>query len=462
MFARTSVLSLAFSYFVNQAIALEIDASSQDSIKSTAKTLAGGIIAAYQDSLQEDLTPGLFSKDYFWWESGAVFHGLVEYSHLTGDSQYDALVSEALQWQIGEYDAYMPVNQTKSLGNEDQSTWGLAAMTAAEVGFSKPKKGEWVDYAANVFDTQVVRLQLEEKNNTCKGGGLRWQIFTFNDGYEYKDAGSNGNFFLLAARLAKFTGNQTYTQWAEKSYTWAKDNGIVSDFSVYAGARATKECEISKLQWSGYHAVYTEGAALLYNLTNGAQNWTDTVKGFVNTSSVFQSSGDSPVLVETACESNGNCDTDQRAFKGIAARSYARAAMSAPIIAESISKVLQASAKGAARACDGNGADVSCRLDWTDGESKWESASAKKGNLGEVFGALEVVQALLYPQAKPLLASGGASGGKDGSGSGNTTQSAGPSGVSGASVPQSTGSAGTIAASVTAVMVVAFAAALSC
>lgn len=458
MFACTSVLSLAFSYFAHQALALDLDVNSQDSIKSTARTLAGGIVAAYNESLKKDRIPGLFSDDYYWWEAGAVFHGLIEYSHLTGDSQYDKLVSEALQWQTGEWDAFMPVNQTKYLGNEDQSTWGLAAMTAAEVGLPKPKKGEWVYYATNVFDTQVQRLVLEEQNGTCNGGGLRFQIFTFNDGYEYKNAGSNGNFFLLAARLAKFTGNQTYTQWAERSYTWAKDNGLISNtFDVYDGAAATKKCGINQVRWSANHGVYTEGAALMYNITNGAQNWTDAVKGLVEASSTFHLSDDNPILVDIFCERNGKCSTDQRAFKGIAVRSLARAALAAPIVADDINRVLEVSAKGAARACDASGEDVSCSLSWAvDNISK--PLTAKDGNLGEVFSSLEAVQALLYPQAKALLKSDGANGTERS----NATQSAGASGTSGPASPQNTGSAGTIVGSITAVLAVAFAAALCC
>lgn len=238
-----------------------------DSIKSTAKTLAGGIVAFYNDSLKADGIPGLFPDPYYWWEAGAVFHGLIEYSHLTGDSQYDSLVSEALQWQLGDDKAFMPANQTKTLGNDDQSTWGLAAITAAEVGFLKPKDGNWVDYAVNVFDTQLSRLQAE--NGTC-GGGLRWQIFTFNNGYDYKDSTSNGNFFLLAARLAKLTGNATYSEWAEKSFTWAKDISLISDnYAVYDGASAEQGCESnSKLEWSYHNGIYTEGAALMSNIVS--------------------------------------------------------------------------------------------------------------------------------------------------------------------------------------------------
>jgi mannan endo-1,6-alpha-mannosidase len=129
------------------------------------------------------------------------------------------------------------------------------------------------------------------------------------------------------------------------------------------------------------------------------------VKGFVDASSVFQSN-ESSVLVESACESKGTCDVDMRAFMGIFARTLARTALAAPIVSGSINKLLSTSAKAAASACSG-GSDPSCPLGWT-ADSKWESASAKDGNLGEVFNALGVVQGLLYPSAKALKTAGGA------------------------------------------------------
>jgi len=238
-----------------------------ESIKSVAKTLAGGIVEAYKETLAEDRVPGLFSEPYYWWEAGTVFNGLIEYSHLTGDTQYNALISQALQHQLGDYNAFMPPNQTKTLGNDDQSSWGLAAMNAAEVGFPKPNGTEWVDIAANVFNTQAVRYDIEEKAGTC-GGGLRWQIFTFNAGYSYKNAASNGNFFLLAARLAKFTGNATYSQYADKVYKWSKAAKLVTDdYRVYDGTDANTNCSSTqKLLWTATHGAYTEGAALMYNI----------------------------------------------------------------------------------------------------------------------------------------------------------------------------------------------------
>lgn len=196
-----------------------------------------------------------------------MLSGLIDYSHLTGDSEYDQLIVDALEHQLGENKAFMPTNQTKTLGNDDQTTWGLAAMAAAEANLTKSEAGEWVDFATNVWETLVARYEAEEGQNGTCGGGLRWQIFAFNAGYDYKDAPSNSKFFLLSSRLAKFTGNATYTEWAQKSYSWAKDIGLISDtYDVYSGASALEECEtLNRLQFTQVHAAYTEGAALLYN-----------------------------------------------------------------------------------------------------------------------------------------------------------------------------------------------------
>ena len=50
-----------------------------DSLKTTMKTLTTSIIAAYNDSLTQNLIPGLFSNKYYFWESGVVIGDLLEY-----------------------------------------------------------------------------------------------------------------------------------------------------------------------------------------------------------------------------------------------------------------------------------------------------------------------------------------------------------------------------------------------
>lgn len=270
MFTRKGALSVVLPLFVSQALGegLDLDVNSQDSIKSVAKSLAGGLIAAYKQELEENRIPGLFGGDTYWWESGVVWDAITGYAHLTGDSQYDETISEALQFQLGDYDAFMPINQTKTLGNDDQSSWGLAAMTAAEVGLAKPKDAQWVDYAVNVWETQNSRLEWDETTNDTCGGGLRWQIFPFNAGYNYKNTWSNGNLFLLSARLAKFTGNVTYLQAADKIFKWSQNVGFISeDYNVYDGADTADNCtNVQRIQWTSNLGIYTEGAALMSNI----------------------------------------------------------------------------------------------------------------------------------------------------------------------------------------------------
>lgn len=183
-------------------------------------------------------------------------------------------------WQIGDslYDAFMPANQTASLGNDDQSSWGLAAMAAAEVNFTTSQlekisdaKLSWADLAVNVFDTQVQRWNTK----TC-GGGFNWQIYQFNKGFSYKATAVEANFFLLSARLAKFTGNSTYSDWAAKTFEWTKQIGyITDDYKVFDGAdeKAGKgNCsDINKIQWSSNLGLFLEGSAIMYNLVRHCQ-----------------------------------------------------------------------------------------------------------------------------------------------------------------------------------------------
>lgn len=151
-------------------------------------------------------------------------------------------------------------------GNDDQGLWALAAMTAAEQQFPSPLTSvTWLDLAKNVFDLQAARWDTAN----C-GGGLRWQIFTFNNGYDYKQTFSTGVFFQLAARLARFTGNQTYADWAEKSYDWTTSVGLIStDFKVYDGASITSNCsQPVRLQWTYVAADFLYGSAVMYNFVS--------------------------------------------------------------------------------------------------------------------------------------------------------------------------------------------------
>jgi mannan endo-1,6-alpha-mannosidase len=193
--------------------------------------------------------------------------------------------------------------------------------------------------------------------------------------------------------------------------------------------------------------------------SNASQNWTNIVTGFLKASSVF--TNEDGALMEVACERKGMCDIDQRAFKGIAARSFGRAAQVAPIVAKPIQTLLLASAKSATNNCEGSGEDVACTFGWAEKSNITnEQATAGEGNLGEVLNALQAVQALLW-YTFDTTAAGAGNQTSSNSSSPNATTSENPLGTSG-SISQHTGAGATLVSSFTFILAVAFAAALSC
>lgn len=235
-----------------------------DALSLAVKQVSNGVFTFYNN---DNTGIGLFPEPYDWSQSGAAWDSLVNYWYLTGDTSHNAATQAALSAQTGPDDNYLVPNQTISEGNENRTVWGLAALTAAERNFPQAdgQGSSWEDLARNVFDGLAPRWDTQ----SC-GGGLRSQIFTFNSGYNWKNSASQALFFQLAARLAHFTGNQTYVYWASRTYNWTRDAGLIGDdFAVYDGASANDNCSnVSGEQWSYTAASFAYGSAVLANFVS--------------------------------------------------------------------------------------------------------------------------------------------------------------------------------------------------
>lgn len=100
------------------------DSMSTADMKSTAAKLAYDTMAYYKGN-QSGQTPGILpgpppAGDYYWWEAGALWGAMIDYWHYTGDDTYNDVVTQALLFQVGPNEDYMPPNVTASLGNDDQ------------------------------------------------------------------------------------------------------------------------------------------------------------------------------------------------------------------------------------------------------------------------------------------------------------------------------------------------------
>jgi mannan endo-1,6-alpha-mannosidase len=203
-----------------------------------------------------------------------MFNTFIDYWYYTGDDRYNAITTQGLEHQIGEPNAFMPSNQTISLGNDDQGFWGMAAMSAAEnrlpdLGNEKPS---WLSLAQAVFNTQKNRWD----QTTC-GGGLRWQMFFFNDGYDYKNTISNGCFFNIAARLYKYLGDEVYSHWAERVWEWEQAVGLITnDYHFLDGAWDGDNCTtLDHKKWTYNAGVHMAGAAVMWNVVSNGQEVTE-------------------------------------------------------------------------------------------------------------------------------------------------------------------------------------------
>lgn len=217
---------------------------------------------------------------------------------------------------------------------------------------------------------------------------------------------SNGAFFQLSARLARYTGNSTYVDWAEKIYDWTEGVGLIDNlYNVFDGTDETINCsQVDHHQWTYNIGVFLYGSAVLSNYTNGSANWVERTQGFLSATATFFSpfTNGSNIMFEAACEPSYTCDVDQLSMKAYLARWLAATSVMAPYTAGRIGPLLQASALGAASACTG-GADGGqpCGTQWYAGGYDGHTG------LGQQLSAMEVMYALLVNETTPPLTSPG-------------------------------------------------------
>ncbi|PHH85083.1 hypothetical protein CDD83_917 [Cordyceps sp. RAO-2017] len=395
---------------------------SEDAIKQTASTLAWDMLQYYKGN-QSGQTPGILpgpppAGDYYWWEGGAMWGTLIDYWAWTGDSTYNNEIMDAMQWQVGVNKDYMPHNVTASLGNDDQGFWGMSAMLAAENKFPDPPsdKPQWLALAQAVFNTQA---SPDRHDSTC-GGGLRWQIPFANNGYNYKNSIANGCFFNLGARLARYTGNATYSDWAIRTWDWMVQIGFIDNatYAIYDGANINTECrDINKAQFSYNNGVFAQGAAFMYNHTNGDALWKDRTQKLVERGlKTFFPNG---IATEPSCEGINTCTTDMITFKGFVHRWYSVIMQVAPFTADTIKPVLRKSAEAAIKQCTGGALGRQCGFKWATGTYDGKTGA------GQEMSVLGAVASQLIGTAKAPVThnSGGTSeGNPDAGGSGDDFQ----------------------------------------
>lgn len=406
---------LSFIAVLVLAGAVELELEDKDSVNNALSLIADGLMNYYQGTSEDGQTVGMFTKPYYWWEAGAAWGSMIDFWYYTGNDTYNDKVKKALLGETGKNNDYLPSSQTATEGNDDQGFWSITVMAAAERNFSNPKEDEpqWLALAQAVFNTMTTRWDTKKEN--C-GGGLRWQIYPWNSGYDYKNTVSNGCMFNVAARLARYTGNKTYEEWAEKIYDWVEGVGwVTSDYKLYDGGYIKNECKVNdKVQWTYNYGLFISGAAAMYNHTEDSK-WKDRAEGLWKASSeiLFKDK----VMYESGCQPSKRCTNDQRCFKAIYSRFLGLTMQLMPNLASEILSYLKPSAEAAAKSCSGGTDGHTCGLNWFEGYDE-------QFGMGEQMCALEAIQNTMAPSKKPPLTkeSGGTSKGDPNAGSNSNSE----------------------------------------
>lgn len=323
----------------------------------------------------------------------------MQYWAFTKDESYSNVMMDGLVSQLGsKYDFILPQEKFDT-GNDDQAFWVFAAMSAAEYGFPPPPSPApaWHQIVTNAWEDFARRWVVDSA--TC-GGGLNWQFTAGHAGTAYKNSISNGAFFQISARLARFTGNNTYMDWAEKIWDWTEGVGLISStYDVYDGTDANIKCSaVDHHQWTYNVGVFLYGTAILSNYTNLTQIWIDRTTGLMSATDSFFSPfpNATDIMFEAACELASTCNVDQWSMKAYLARTLASSSVVAPYIAGKVGRLLRASASGASTACTSGYYGNTCGSKWFLGFFDGIAG------LGQQLSAFDVVTGLLANDSAAL------------------------------------------------------------
>ena len=371
-----------------------------ESIRDAAATSAYWMQSLYAGNITGN-PPGKFPyPPYYWWESGGAWGGMVHYTHYTSDLSYLDVTTSAILSQVGPANDFVVPTEAFDEGNDDQAFWVFAAMSAAEYDFPAPPSPtpSWLDLTINAWTRFTERWQHDSA--TC-AGGLKWQFHPENAGYFYKNSISNGAFFQLSARLARFTGNATYLAWADRVYNWTSTIGLIDNlYNVFDGTDETINCsQIDHHQWTYNVGVFLYGSAVLQNYTNASDIWVQRTSGFLDATGTFFSpyKNATNIMFEAQCELDYSCNVDQLSMKAYLARWLAATSLMAPNTAGRVATLLRASAFGAAASCTGGPFNTSCGTRWYNGGYDDHTG------LGQQLSATEIFYSLLVNETSPPI-----------------------------------------------------------
>ncbi|KAI8924295.1 glycosyl hydrolase family 76-domain-containing protein [Entophlyctis helioformis] len=331
-----------------------------------------------------------------WGESALIWTSIVEYLRTANDIMVldtfrDALGSASFD-EMGDFLGGDLADLERSMNgktNDKLVLWALVASRGANIfGVATQVASQSATFQEIAVGTWT-QLLSGWRNTTCKGGIVTDPSDTSRNAT--KSSTTNAGFMALSAQLYAMTGNTTYKEWADGTYNWMAETGLItSAFEVYAGL--TAECAVQRAQWSAPAGLLMTSLATLYQATTldpyvgqltallsaSLGRFTTNANTIANIAvlgddqqgrSVEPQGFTRPgVLYETLCDFGMDC-AHERWGKGVFVQGLADAYRMAPnaTYRPSVAKAFGASLAGMMPTCE---ASWNCSYIWTGKASK--------------------------------------------------------------------------------------------
>jgi predicted alpha-1,6-mannanase (GH76 family) len=235
-----------------------------------------------------------------WWQQPVVLETLIHFARkVKGDPQDVA----ALARQVFEK------NRGSQFINDyfdDTSWWGLCWLSAYD----------WTADTRYLKAARVIFEYLAKKgwdNGSC-GGGVVWHVSN-----RYKNAITNEQFLRLSLWLYRISvrdghPEQTYLDWAGKSWDWFVQSGMLNPQSLVNDGLDGNCRNNGQNPWTYNQGVILGALADLYRI-KGNPAYLDQAYRIAEANISYNSS-DQGVLLEKGC-GDSNCGDDGPMFKGI-------------------------------------------------------------------------------------------------------------------------------------------------
>ena len=240
-----------------------------------------------------------------WWNAANAVTVLVEYSRLSGSSQYLPAVQNAFT-----------VNSGGGFINnyyDDEGWWALAWIAA----YDQTGNTNYLSMAEQIFSDMTTGW-----DDTC-GGGIWW-----SKDRQYKNAIANELFLSVAAELAgRTTGSEQTADltWAQKEWAWFSGSGMINSENLINDGLNSSCQNNGETVWSYNQGVILGGLVALAKDTNDNSLLQPAQSiALAAISHLTDANG----ILHDACEPN--CGADGVQFKGIFVRNLATLDTAAP------------------------------------------------------------------------------------------------------------------------------------